>query len=288
MSPSLVDQVVASITAMDYPNGNDAPNSSGCPDGTGTAPRPCAAPGEAGCPPGAGSYARYITPIQLSLDLPSAPGTTAKQRSLELDEAEWEYDALLGELRASAAADALVDEVRGIRTDPAKRDEFAQALWGHFSTKYEMAKLRLGVDLLMQGSLGVLGILASPGRGVSAASGVPRAYSVAFEARLTARGVGKYGAHFAEANQQLLKSMADPDLAAALRQTLGATFEGSILSPSGRVLGSSPAGWTWHHVVDQPGVLQLVPRAQHAPGSAWQSLLHPGGEGGMTLWGSQY
>jgi hypothetical protein len=46
-----VDQVVASITAMDYPNGNDAPNSSGCPDGTGTAPRPCAAPGEAGCMP---------------------------------------------------------------------------------------------------------------------------------------------------------------------------------------------------------------------------------------------
>jgi RHS repeat-associated protein len=51
MSPSLVSQVVASVAAMDFPNGNDAPNSSGCPNGTGTAPRPCAAPGAAGCTP---------------------------------------------------------------------------------------------------------------------------------------------------------------------------------------------------------------------------------------------
>jgi RHS repeat-associated protein len=51
MSPSLVSHVVASIAAMDFPNGNDAPNSSGCPNGTGTAPRPCAAPGAAGCTP---------------------------------------------------------------------------------------------------------------------------------------------------------------------------------------------------------------------------------------------
>jgi len=210
---------------------------------------------------------------------------TVEPRSLEMDEAEWEYDTLLIALQASAAAGDIVDDVREIRTDPAKRDAFAQALWGHFGTKYEIEKLRLGVDLLLQGTLGTLGVLV---RGVGAANRVPSAYSVAFEARLTARGVGKYGAHFAEANQQLLKSMADPDLAAALRQTLGANFEGSILSSSGRVLGSSPAGWTWHHVVDQPGVLHLVPRAQHAPGSAWQWLLHPGGEGGMTLWGSKY
>jgi len=36
---------------MDFPNGNDAPNSSGCPNGTGSAPLPCAAPGAAGCMP---------------------------------------------------------------------------------------------------------------------------------------------------------------------------------------------------------------------------------------------
>ena len=141
-----------------------------------------------------------------------------------------------------------------------------------------------GTELAMAGVLGALsGGLAAP-----AARGAPRAYSVAFEARLTERGVGTYGAHFAEANEQLLRSMADSELAAALRQTLGANFEGSILSPSGRVLGTSPAGWTWHHVVDQPGVLQLVPQAQHAPGSAWQTLLHPGGEGGMAIWGRRF
>ncbi|MFS8070577.1 MAG: HNH endonuclease [Byssovorax sp.] len=81
--------------------------------------------------------------------------------------------------------------------------------------------------------------------------------------------------------------MSDPELATALRKTLGANFESTILSPSGRVLGASPAGWTWHHAVE-PGVLQLVPRSQHVTGSAWQSLLHPGGAGGMVLWGSRY
>jgi hypothetical protein len=57
---------------MDFPNGNDAPNSSGCPDGTGTAPRPCAAPGEAGCsptigPPIPGEYDTYYTQSQLTV-----------------------------------------------------------------------------------------------------------------------------------------------------------------------------------------------------------------------------
>jgi hypothetical protein len=49
----------------------------------------------------------------------------------------------------------------------------------------------------------------------------------------------------------------------------------------------SPAGWTWHHVSDRPGVMQLVPRGQHQ-GSAWQSLLHEGQEGGFNKWGSDY
>jgi hypothetical protein len=293
MSPSLVSHVVASVAAMDFPNGNDAPNSSGIPAGTGAAPMACSMPGEAGCLPSSGpptpeeSYARYTTPVELSLTLPTSRGMT-RERSPELEEAEHEYDALLLELTASATADAGLDYVRELRTDPATRDPFAQALWGPFAAKYEAERLRLGVDLLLQGGLGSLGALA---RGaVAAEAAAPRAYSVAFEARLTARGIGKYGAHFTEANEQLLRAMADPDLAAALRQTLGANFEGSILSRSGSVLGRSPAGWTWHHVVDQPGVLQLVPQAQHAPGSAWQVLLHPGGRGrgGMFVWGSRY
>jgi len=172
MSSSLGSQVAAALAAMDFPNGNDAPNSSGCPNGNGSAPLPCAAPGAAGCSPEAGSLeglnARYIKPLQLSLDLPTAPGTTVERPS-DLGELEWEYEALLSELTTSAAADALVDEVWEIRTDPVKKDEFAQALWGHFVTKYEEAVLRLGVDLLVQGGLGVLVSLVARG-GTSSSS----------------------------------------------------------------------------------------------------------------------
>jgi RHS repeat-associated protein len=53
VSPDLISQAEAALAAMEFPQGNDAPTSSGCPNGTGTAPRPCAAPGQAGCvPPG--------------------------------------------------------------------------------------------------------------------------------------------------------------------------------------------------------------------------------------------
>jgi len=40
MSGSLGSQVAAALAAMDFPNGNDAPNSSGCPNGNGSAPLP--------------------------------------------------------------------------------------------------------------------------------------------------------------------------------------------------------------------------------------------------------
>jgi hypothetical protein len=87
-----------------------------------------------------------------------------RERSLELDEAEWEYDTLLLELRASADADAGLDYVTDLRTDPAKREAFALVLWGPFYEKYELEKLRLGMDLLVQGSLGVLvGLVTTEG-----------------------------------------------------------------------------------------------------------------------------
>jgi RHS repeat-associated protein len=174
MSQTLVLQLASAVAAMDFPNGNDAPNSSGCPDGTGTAPRPCAAPGEAGCSPGAGlegSYARYIMPMPLTLDLPRPPGMTVEPRSFEEEALEDDYYALLFELRASAATAELIAEVHAIRTDPAKKEAFAEAVWGGMVTKYEMAKLGLAADLLLQGSLGTLGVLV---RGVGAARGGAR------------------------------------------------------------------------------------------------------------------
>jgi hypothetical protein len=47
--------------------------------------------------------------------------------------------------------------------------------------------------------------------------------------------------------------------------------------------GKSPSGWTWHHS-PEPGVMQLVPRIQHTPGSEFWHLLHGNGNGGYHLW----
>ena len=118
--------------------------------------------------------------------------------------------------------------------------------------------------------------------------GPPRAYSVAFEAKIEPTGFGSRPAHFGAANEALLRGMAqDPGLAAGIRSLIP-DFETSTLTPSGRVLGVSPPGWTWHHVPGRPGVLQLVPRIQHTNGSLFQPLLHPNGIGGFAEWGSKF
>jgi hypothetical protein len=46
-----------------------------------------------------------------------------------------------------------------------------------------------------------------------------------------------------------------------------------------------PSGWTWHHA-PVSGVMQLVPRSQHTPGSIFWDSLHPGGRGGLLDLGS--
>lgn len=106
-----------------------------------------------------------------------------------------------------------------------------------------------------------------------------RYYSVAFETTITKAGVGKRASHFAEANRNLAETMAKDSQFAKMVDSLG------IKIP--QRLEQSPANWTWHHVTDQPGVLQLVPRVQHQ-GAQWQSLLHPNQTGGFKLWGSNY
>lgn len=45
-----------------------------------------------------------------------------------------------------------------------------------------------------------------------------------------------------------------------------------------------PCGWTWHHA-QQQGMMQLVPRFQHTPGSIFWNTLHPAGQGGYAIWG---
>jgi hypothetical protein len=77
---------------------------------------------------------------------------------------------------------------------------------------------------------------------------------------------------------------ANPEFAKAMR---GLGIEVPT-NTSGAAQGLSPGGWTWHHVPDQPGVLQLVPRGQHTAGSGFYELMHPTGRGGFFLWGKDF
>jgi len=108
-------------------------------------------------------------------------------------------------------------------------------------------------------------------------------YSTAFEMKLAPTsypGLSR-GAHFQEANGALLRATeADAGVASSMQQ-LGVNLS---RTPTGLAPRTSPAGWTWHHAPES-GVMQLVPRPQHAPGSIFQPTLHPGGAGGYSIWG---
>lgn len=106
-----------------------------------------------------------------------------------------------------------------------------------------------------------------------------KAYSVAFETTIAKLGVGTRPGHFAAANRALQAEINSDAGFASMMNGLGVKVPNQ--------LGRSPNGWTWHHVPDRPGAMQLVPRSQHQ-GSAWQSQLHPGGSGGFAQWGDEY
>jgi hypothetical protein len=93
--------------------------------------------------------------------------------------------------------------------------------------------------------------------------------------------VGSCGAHFAEANEALYTAIRESsDFASSMRQL------GIEMAPGARgaLPRMPPSGWTWHHELE-PGVMRLVPRSQHTLGSPWWNVLHPGGEGGYSIWG---
>ena len=125
------------------------------------------------------------------------------------------------------------------------------------------------------GAAGLRGLLG-------AARGAPRAYSVAFETTLSEESlVASRGSHFAEANEALYNAMqSSPEVAGSMRQL------GIEVAPGARGAfpRTPPPGWTWHHELE-PGVMRLVPRAQHTLGSPWWYVLHPGGQGGYSIWG---
>ncbi len=119
----------------------------------------------------------------------------------------------------------------------------------------------------------------------AAATATPKGqvYSVAAEVKLSPTsypGVSRR-AHIQEANEHLLGSMeADPSLA----QRMGGMGIKIDRTVTGRSPSSPPSDWTWHHA-PEPGIVQLVPREQHASGSIFQRTLHPGGIGGYAIWG---
>jgi hypothetical protein len=125
--------------------------------------------------------------------------------------------------------------------------------------------------------------LAPAAGGVEAAGA--RAYSVAFETAIPKVGAGTRPAHFAAANEALLAEMRASPEVAGMMEGLGVRVP---TNASGAAKGLSPQNWTWHHVPDQAGVMQLVPRAQHTAGSPFYMLMHPTGRGGFFLWGSRY
>uniref|UniRef100_UPI002EDB8BA3 HNH endonuclease n=1 Tax=Enterobacterales TaxID=91347 RepID=UPI002EDB8BA3 len=109
------------------------------------------------------------------------------------------------------------------------------------------------------------------------------AYSTAYEMRLSKTsypGVSR-ARHFQEANESLLNAMeSDPGFASQM-QNLGVNLE---RTPTGLAPRQPPAGWTWHHELDE-GTMRLVPRSQHTPGSEYWKALHPDGHGGYAVWG---
>ena len=110
-------------------------------------------------------------------------------------------------------------------------------------------------------------------------------YSVASETELSPTsypGVSRY-MHFKEANTALDAAMnADADFAATMDQ-LGISVP---RSSSGSILGTSPENWVWHHDTEA-GIMQLVPKSQHPniPGGIFWETMHPGGNGGFSIWG---
>jgi RHS repeat-associated protein len=116
--------------------------------------------------------------------------------------------------------------------------------------------------------------------------GSGNAYSVAFETRLSSSsypGLTR-AQHFQEANRNLFNAMEADTQFNTQMNTLIPGIQQQLRSTNGAFSPRSPANWTWHHA-QRPGVMQLVPRAQHRAPGPIQRLLHPNGIGGFKIWG---
>jgi hypothetical protein len=86
------------------------------------------------------------------------------------------------------------------------------------------------------------------------------------------------------ANAELLQAMNEDPEFARMMEELRPGIRSQLVSRSSTISDRSPTGWTWHHSVEE-GVMELVPRVQHSAAGLIQTLLHPGGAGGFSIWG---
>lgn len=112
-------------------------------------------------------------------------------------------------------------------------------------------------------------------------------YSVAFETTLPPSShKGSRGSHFRISNQALHNAfLSDPAFARIMNNLYPGVVDHVKPGPRGAFSSKSPPNLTWHHVPNSPGVMQLVPRAQHMVPGPIQNSLHPGGRGGYANWG---
>jgi RHS repeat-associated protein len=151
-----------------------------------------------------------------------------------------------------------------------------------YATGFVVEKVAEAFVFKRIGSVRAAGIVAET-KAVVVATPTGAQYSVVYETTLSSTSYpGVYrGAHFLEANKALSATMAsDAGFASAMNE-LGVVVP---RSPTGAISGTSPVNFVWHHNV-APGVMQLVPKAQHTAGSSFWGTLHPNGRGGFAIWG---
>lgn len=111
-------------------------------------------------------------------------------------------------------------------------------------------------------------------------------YSVAFETTISNTLYPLKGpySHFKAANTALNTAITSDAIFANSMKQLGFLVP---KTPSGIITGGKIPNFVWHHG-GQPGVMQLVPQRHHTSGSVFWNTLHPGGRGGMSIWGGGY
>ena len=117
-------------------------------------------------------------------------------------------------------------------------------------------------------------------------------YSVVYEVRLQrpTHFPGKSETtHLQHANRQLHELFqANPQLAQRMESMYPGIIRGVRPGTRGAFPRRAPiSDLTWHHA-QEVGVLQLVRRSQHISPGPIQESLHPGGRGGMDVWGERW